>query len=30
LPAPISRRRDYPPVVAADFFLERSNAATVN
>jgi isopenicillin N synthase-like dioxygenase len=30
LPAPISRRRDYPPVIAADFFLERSNAATVN
>jgi len=29
LPALISRRRDFPPVVAADFFLERSNAATV-
>lgn len=30
LPAPISRRQDYPPVIAADFFIERSNAATVN
>jgi len=29
LPAPIGHRQDYPPVVAADFFLERSNAATV-
>ena len=29
LPAPIGRRHDYPPVVAADFFRERSNAATV-
>jgi isopenicillin N synthase-like dioxygenase len=30
LPAPISRRRDYPPVRTADFYLERSNAATVS
>ena len=30
LPAPIGHRQDYPPVVAADFFLERSNAATVS
>ncbi|HWG27619.1 isopenicillin N synthase family dioxygenase [Actinospica sp.] len=30
LPAPISRRQDYPPVRTADFYLERSEAATVN
>ena len=29
LPAPIGQRQDYAPVVAADFFLERSQAATV-
>ena len=30
LPAPIGRRQDYPPVLAADFFHERSRAATVD
>ena len=30
LPAPIGHRQDYPPVLAADFFLERSHAATVS
>lgn len=30
LPAPIGHRQDYPPVLAADFFLERSDAANVS